>query len=371
MQKKAKPKLLIVGAFPPANSQVKGGIVTACRTLISSDFSSIFDCTLIDSTQLAVPAPAVSVRGIYAAKRFCAYLLAIAINRPDAVLLFASVGASILEKGMMAWVARLVGIPTFLFPRGAGLIDTVRNSRWQRIWVTMAMRGATHLLCQGPAWQRFAINDLGYSKQNAPIIPNWTATDDIMSIGRARRMDSRDEKVRILYVGWLESEKGCFELIEASHVLAKEYRFELTLVGGGKAEGELKQLVERYNLSHRIRFEGWADKERMISLLESADCLVHPSWEEGFPNAVIEAMAARLAVIVTAVGNVPEMLAHKVQAILVPPKDAPALELAMREVLGNPTLRNELAASGFKYTQQMFSAKKNIDLLSKAILCAI
>ena len=109
----------------------------------------------------------------------------------------------------------------------------------------------------------------------------------------------------------------------------------------------------------------------MISLLESADCLVHPSWEEGFPNAVIEAMAASLAVIVTAVGNVPEILTHRVQAILVPPKDAHALELAMREVLGNSTLRKELAASGFKYAQQKFSAKANIDLLSKEILCAI
>ena len=108
-------KILVVGAFPPANSRIVGGIVTICKLLIESDFRDYFDLILIDSTQKSNPPPQLSIRLFYALRRLFAFISVLVRDKPDSVLLFTAVGASVVEKGTMAWLARLQNRPVFLF----------------------------------------------------------------------------------------------------------------------------------------------------------------------------------------------------------------------------------------------------------------
>lgn len=110
---------------------------------------------------------------------------------------------------------------------------------------------------------------------------------------------------------------------------------------------------------------------RKTNLLKSADILVLPSWSEGFPNAIIEAMAAKVAVIVSAVGNVPSMLEHRKQAMIVPPKDINALSSAIEELLLNSHLRTEIAEQGYNFARDNFSTRKTVQRLAGAIISAV
>ena len=363
--------MLIVGAFPKPNIHVFGGIVTTCRALLNSSFSDHYELVLIDSTQISNPPPSIIVRAIFAFKRLFLFLKVFFFVNPDAVLLFTSVGASIMEKGAMAWMARLRGVPIFLFPRGAGVIQTVQRSRFQRAWVVAAMRGATYILCQGPSWQRFAKDVLGFSEDRSPIVQNWTATDEMLKIGESRSLTSLDKRPCLLYLGWLDIEKGIFELLAACLSLSKKHEFQLLIAGRGNAEVMARGFVQFHALQDVIEFVGWVEGEAKEALLMKADILILPSWAEGFPNAIIEAMSAKLAVVVTTVGNVPDLITDGKQALLVPPKDNKALELAMDRLLLEPQFRVELAERGHAFARDNFSVTQGLDKLTSVIDAAI
>lgn len=366
-----KHKVLVVGAFPLPHSKVFGGVITTCETLLDSSFPDDFDLILIDSTQISNPPPHLLVRLIIAVRRFFQLTISLFSQKPDAVLLFTSVGASVLEKGVMAWLARTKSIPVFLFPRGGGLIETVNASRFQKIWVKALMHGATHLLCQGPAWQRFAINVLGFSNSNAPIIHNWSPTSTLLQLGDDRNITAKSCSPTLLFLGWLEKEKGIFELLDACREVSKKYQFKLVIAGRGHAEQEARAFVLANNLQKIVEFVGWvqgADKE---ALLTKVDILVLPSWAEGFPNAIIEAMAAKVAVIVTAVGNIPDLITDRQEALLVPPKDSRSLTGAISLLINDFELRNNLAERGHIFARDNFSVETGISKLTLTIKQAI
>ena len=363
---KTRPRILFVGAFPSADSVILGGMVTSCRILLSSSFSSRLDLDLLDSTQMSNPPPGFAVRFARAAGRFVRFIRRFEQRRPDAVLLFVAVGASIVEKGAMAWYARLRGVPAIMFPRGGSVIDDCRDSALTRVWVRSSFRGARKIICQSESWQRFAIGVLGFECTNVAVIRNWTATRDLLDVG-ARRVAPQDPIVRLLFLGWLDREKGIFELLEACRRLVGRQRFTLDLAGEGNSSAEVRVLVARYDLTEQVRFCGWLRGTDLLQALSEADVLVLPSWAEGLPNAMIEAMAARLAVVVTRVGAIPELITDHHSGLLVEPRDIDSLARALDEIISDRSLRENLGCEAYKIAARDFEVEAAVDRLMTEI----
>lgn len=112
----SKPRLLIVGAFPSPHRTVVGGVATSCRVLLQSSLRDRSELVLVDSSQISNPPPGFFVRLVLAMRRMAIYVARLERQRPLAVLLFASPGASAIEKGTMAWYARLRGRKALIFP---------------------------------------------------------------------------------------------------------------------------------------------------------------------------------------------------------------------------------------------------------------
>ncbi len=365
-----KKRVLIVGAFPSSTSKVIGGVVTGCKALLSSSFSSKYHLVLIDSTQISNPPPNLFVRSGLALKRFVLYFTKLILERPDVVLIFASKGASLLEKGLMAWMAKLVGVRTILFPRHGDLISIAQNSNLQLLWIRSVMRGADYILCQGPSWKDFAMNAIGFSDFHTPIVYNWTATDELLSIGESRELQSANIPT-LLFLGWLEESKGIFDLLNVCQSLSRDYKFRLLLAGRGRAEESAHAFVEANKLNDFIQFVGWVSGLEKTLTLQKADILVLPSWKEGFPNSIIEAMATKVAVIVTAVGNVPDLLVDKNQVLLVPARDTTALEASIKLLLSDDQLRFGIAERGYQFARENFSVEKGACKLVSVIESAV
>jgi len=370
MQGVSRPRVLIVGAFPPPDKMIFGGIVTSCKILLDSSFSERFDLVLIDSTQISNPPPGFFMRLAFAGRRTARFVWLLRRSRPDCVLLFTAIGSSLVEKGMMAWLARLVGVPALMFPRGGQLIDQARNTI-SRVWIRWAFGGARKVLCQGPAWQRFAVDTLGFSADDAPIISNWTASVRLLAIGRGRSICPVGQPVRLLFLGWLEREKGIFELLEACTRLVPAHAFTLAIVGRGHAESAAREFVAARGLSDRVRFLGWVQGQDQENILKESDVLVLPSWVEGLPNAMIEAMAAGLAVVVSAVGNVPDVITDGVEALLVSPKDVSGLERVMTRVILDAELRLALVERGHRFAAENFAVETAVTKFDKVIQSVI
>ena len=158
------------------------------------------------------------------------------------------------------------------------------------------------------------------------------------------------ENTRIVYLGRLVREKGLFELLEAFARLADGA--ELILVGSGPAGAAIEDWISTHGMAGRVRLTGRLEGVDKVCVLQSASIFVLPSYTEGLPVAMLEAMAAGLAVVVTDVGGISEIVAHGRNGWLL--AEASEVGVALAEALADPRkcsemgARNRLAARPFE-----------------------
>ena len=150
---------------------------------------------------------------------------------------------------------------------------------------------------------------------------------------------------KLVCVGRLCEEKGQLLLIEAAaRVAAKNIPLELVLAGDGPMRGELEALTAKHGLKHRIRFTGWLSSAQVREEILSARALVLPSFAEGLPVVLMEAMALRRPVLTTYVAGIPELVRHGENGWLFPAGSIEALAHAMEDCLARQP--QELQAMG-------------------------
>jgi colanic acid/amylovoran biosynthesis glycosyltransferase len=139
---------------------------------------------------------------------------------------------------------------------------------------------------------------------------------------------------RLVCVGRLQARKGQILLVQAAHLLVRRgIDFELVLAGDGDIRGEIESLVAQLGLAGRVRITGWIGSEQVRNEILAARCLVLPSFAEGLPVVVMEAMALRRPVITTYVAGVPELVRPGENGWLVPAGSVEELADAMQDCL--------------------------------------
>jgi len=142
---------------------------------------------------------------------------------------------------------------------------------------------------------------------------------------------------RFVCVGRLVEQKGQLLLVEAAHRLAaRGADFELVLVGDGEMRSVIEALVIRHNLQERVRITGRVSNDQVRAEILAARALALPSFAEGLPMVIMEAMALRRPVISTFVAGIPELVQPGEHGWLVPAGDVDALVDAMQACLDAP-----------------------------------
>ena len=142
---------------------------------------------------------------------------------------------------------------------------------------------------------------------------------------------------RLLCVGRLCEQKGQLLLIEAARrLLVSGTEFELVLAGDGDLRDEIEMLIARYKLQNKVRITGWISSDKVQAEMLAARALVLPSFAEGLPVVLMEAMALRRPVISTFIAGIPELVYPGVNGWLVPAGDVDALVETLQACLGAP-----------------------------------
>jgi exopolysaccharide biosynthesis WecB/TagA/CpsF family protein len=140
--------------------------------------------------------------------------------------------------------------------------------------------------------------------------------------------------LRLVCVGRLCAEKGQLLLIDAVRQLARRgVRFELVLVGDGEMRGDVEALIARYRLGGAVRITGWLSGDDVRTEILAARALVLPSFVEGLPVVLMEAMALRRPVLTTYVAGIPELVRPGTDGWLFPSGDVDALAAAIADCL--------------------------------------
>lgn len=174
-------------------------------------------------------------------------------------------------------------------------------------------------------------------------------------------------QTNILFLGRLGPRKGVPELIEAlSGPGLRHASWCATLAGDGMVTQYRDELAQ-LGLSDHVHLPGWVSTEAASELRSKADILVLPSHAEGFAMAVLEGLAAGLAVITTRVGAHGEVLIDGENCLLVPPGDAEALACALKRLIDDDALRERLAEAGRKLYLSRFGMADYVTALEASL----
>ena len=183
--------------------------------------------------------------------------------------------------------------------------------------------------------------ELGVAPDRIHRISN--AVDLPVEVAKSDR--SKGER-RIAAMGIFFHKKGFDLLIEAfSKVRARDPAARLEIAGDGPERERLQQQVERCGLTESVEFPGMLDGAKKQRFLDRASLFVSASRREPFSNANLEALAAGLPMVVTAVGGNREIVEGGRNGLLVPPEDPQALAGAISHLLEEPELRSQMAAA--------------------------
>jgi glycosyltransferase involved in cell wall biosynthesis len=175
------------------------------------------------------------------------------------------------------------------------------------------------------------------------VIPNWIDAQSYQRPPTYRRISGAP--VRFLFCGWLERFKGVNELVEALRIVQESgLRWELTFCGGGSQRQGLEKRVAELGLGPQVHFAGWVRGADKLTAFWGADVFVLPSYSEGLPNALLEAMAAGLPVVASRVGGIPCLVQDNVNGLLVAPRTIPELAQALLDLASQPEVRERMGA---------------------------
>lgn len=170
--------------------------------------------------------------------------------------------------------------------------------------------------------------------------------------------------LHVLSVGRLTQIKGQAVLIEALATLAdRGIDVRATLFGWGPKHEELQRLVERLGLAERVSLPGPVSQDEIRTHYEGADVFCLPSFAEGVPIVLMEAMAMRLPVIATRITGIPELIDHGRSGLLVPPGRPDLVADALEMLARDPELRTRLGEAGREKVVEEFETVRSAEAL--------
>jgi sugar transferase (PEP-CTERM/EpsH1 system associated) len=238
-------------------------------------------------------------------------------------------------------LGRLAGVPIIVCSERTMETESEWRYRLNRITDPLTDR----VVCVSQHVADFVVEHVGIPRHKTLVIPNGVALQDfehLPSKQRARAaLGLSPHQMLIGTVARLESVKRLDVLLQAVESLHDVYA---VIVGDGPEQAQLKAMSERSGLAARVHFAGQQDDVR--TWLAAMDVFVLSSDWEGLSNAMLEAMAAGLPIVATAVGGTPMGVVDGITGLLVPPRDPVALAEAIACLLRDPNLRHQMGQAG-------------------------
>lgn len=243
-------------------------------------------------------------------------------------------GRSFVRKNLLLRWARLWGFATIHHYHGGGMKDYFETVGTGKIRAALEANSAFAVLSD--KWADYAGTVI--DRKLIEVIPN------IITPPSPFDKPSPGSMVRLLFLGDILERKGVFDLVTmlADHSDTLRGRVHLTICGTGEAD-RLHKLIADRAVTDMVEYAGWVDGEAKERLMRGGDIFVLPSYVEGLPISILEAMAYGMAVIATAVGGIPEVIRDGVNGRLAAPRDNNPLYEALTSYIERPDI---IAATG-------------------------
>ncbi|WP_261844972.1 glycosyltransferase family 4 protein [Aliamphritea ceti] len=284
---------------------------------------------------------------------FCQFIYNLVVFKPDIVHVHSASRGSFWRKYIFLRVSCFFGIKTIFHLHSGEFINFYTNqSVAVKNRIRVFLENVDLVIALTPYWKE-KINYIS-TEINVKVLFN--------PVDKQTQSASRINN-QLIFLGRLRKEKGIFELLEACKILLQaELQYNLILAG----DGDLKIIedeCERLGISQNVSIVGWVEGKEKYKYLLSSDVFVLPSYFEGLPIGILEAMINNVAVVATNVGGIPDIIDDGQDGVLVEPRDVNALVLALKKVLTNDSLKERLRVKASIKANDSFNSKSIISTL--------
>jgi glycosyltransferase involved in cell wall biosynthesis len=222
----------------------------------------------------------------------------------------------------------------------------LETSRVSELITYLCIRLNKNIVCVSEAIYRNVGRRFPRYRNKLQIIPNGVDYE-FLQISRTARDPS--DPFNLLFVGNLIPLKGVHLIIEALAKLGDSNKIQLIIIGDGPEKSSLVSRAERLGLSAQVSFIGAVGPNSMIQWFTKANCLILPSFSEGRPNVILEAMASGLPAVASRIEGISELVSEGVTGQLFKPGDTDGLSRCIEALEKNPKLCARLGEHGRRH----------------------
>ena len=258
---------------------------------------------------------------------------------------------SLFRKGAIVVLCRMLGIPVVLHLHAAKLPYFYQKMPgFLQVLTRWIFSLPASCLVLGEKARQFVTQDLKVPIGQVEIIINGVPEPVY-----ARREAQGRRIQHVLFVGNLSERKGVSDFLQAlAQPGLRNSPMQVTLAGGGDVLF-YQTKAQQLGIDGFVNFLGWTDQQQVAQLMAQADVLVLPSYDEGLPLVILEALSNGVAVVCTPVGEIPSLLTDGISACFVPAGDVHGIAGSLQKVLMDFDYRAALERNGRALYEQRFS----------------
>jgi len=328
-----------------------GGIATLYDDLFRSRFAGALQVFYVDNHPgefSCSQAGRISQGNFGSTLRYYRNLVALLLRvKPQVVHIATAWGVSFFKQSIAMVLARALGARVVLAPH-CSYATLLQGNRLWRAYSRLILRGCNGLIALSREW--LAIREW-LPGCLVEYLPNSIDLKPYRQLPRPRAVEG-DHAVKMLLLGHIGRDKGSFDMVEAARQLTHlvpaaawqiEFRGEALHSGGPE---EVRKLIDEYALGDRVNIRPPVYAADKVACLAGTDLFVLPSYHEGMPVSLIEAMAAGIPVVATHVGGIPDLIVDGENGLLVPPGQPGALAAALARLIEDAGERTRMGLAG-------------------------
>lgn len=347
---KSAPVIVMVGTSLDA----PGGMTSVIKTYRDCGFFEQWNVSYLSSYQC----PGWVMQCLVMARALAQFLSLLLRGNVALLHVHSASRGSFWRKSLFCAVARAFNVPYIFHVHSGDFPLFIREEcgTLAKLWARHTLRRALCIVALTPGW-RAALQEL-VPEACITVLGNPVATPQHIGV-------RRDHTSHVLFLGRLHESKGVFDLVRAMpQVLAKIPQATFTLAGDGDLAG-VAYLAQTLGVHQALNLPGWVEGAAKDALLATADVLVLPSYFEGLPICILEAMAMGIPVVSTAIGGIPEALENGASGTLITPGDTGALAAALIATLLNREASEDKRQRAFVRARDHYSTSAILGALTE------
>jgi len=288
-------------------------------------------------------------KALTAGKAFVRVLTRLIFARPALIHLHVSSRASFWRKSVFMAMARAFGVPYLLHLHGSEFQVFYEREcgPTAKSLVRSFFAHASHVIVLSSHWAEWV-------QGMCPSARIETVFNPVILPPREPEFAAREPQT-LLFLGRLGERKGTYVLLQAVQSIAAEFPKLRVLLGGDGEVDKVRATAAELGIAGCVETLGWVGADQRRRLLSEASIYVLPSFHEGLPMSILEAMAAGMPIVSTVVGGIPEAVDDGVEGLIVAPGDPVALAAALRRLLGDAAERERMGHAARERVRREFA----------------